>query len=138
MLFSIIGYGADLGRSRLVVFGQLVEQMLQWSLLNCLWKVAFAFFIQNFGRFLDSKQLKTQAITKVAKHGRYDSHVLMAIDRGMSQLKNMWMCHSPLSDWIADAGELDMDVDTVVRQNLRKGISATNLNFNPNFKINCD
>ena len=41
-------------------------------------------------------------------------------------------------DWIADARELDMDVDMVVRQNLREGILATNLNFYLNFKINCD
>ena len=39
-------------------------------------------------------------------------------------------CHSPLPDWIADAGELALGVDMGAPQDSRKGILAINSNSN--------
>ena len=39
-------------------------------------------------------------------------------------------CHSPLPDWIADAGELVLGADMGAPQDSRKGISAINSNSN--------
>ena len=52
--------------------------------------------------------------------------------------KELSQCHSPLPDWIADAGELDMGVGTAVQQNSRKGILDITSNSKLNAKINCD
>ena len=40
------------------------------------------------------------------------------------------MCHSPLPDWIADAGELALGVDMGAPQDSRRGILAINSNSN--------
>ena len=39
-------------------------------------------------------------------------------------------CHSPLPDWIADAGELVLGVDMGAPQDSRRGILAINSNSN--------
>ena len=39
-------------------------------------------------------------------------------------------CHSPLPDWIADAGELALGVDMGAPQDSRRGILAINSNSN--------
>ena len=40
------------------------------------------------------------------------------------------LCHSPLPDWIADAGELALGVDMGAPQDSRRGILAINSNSN--------
>ena len=43
---------------------------------------------------------------------------------------NYITCHSPLPDWIADAGELALGVDMGAPQDSRRGILAINSNSN--------
>ena len=48
----------------------------------------------------------------------------------VSEFKYAVYCHSPLPDWIADAGELALGVDMGAPQDSRKGILAINSNSN--------
>ena len=46
------------------------------------------------------------------------------------KLMGKFICHSPLPDWIADAGELVLGADMGAPQDSRKGILAINSNSN--------
>ena len=48
----------------------------------------------------------------------------------LSAIRVQTGCHSPLPDWIADAGELALGVDMGAPQDSRKGILAINSNSN--------
>ena len=52
------------------------------------------------------------------------------IESELNNLLTIDDCHSPLPDWIADAGELALGVDMGAPQDSRKGILAINSNSN--------